>query len=870
MPRPLHMANSIGFAVTLGAIVCVGCFEPASAQTDTGVALEEIVVTSQRREQSLQDVPISIEVYGGEEISKQGYRDMDELADFSPTVLIAPDLIEQDISIRGFGTTGHALTLEQAVPTFVDGIHYGRASQIKTAFMDVERVEVLKGPQPVFFGQNATAGAFNIQSRGPTPDWQGNTEYDVGTNNLHEINVGIGGPINESWGIRVAGKYETTDGYLVDVVSGNKIGRYEDFGGRAIFRWTPTDRFRATAKIEASSLSKDPEAISACLTPGSLIFGRGGPTDPGDEGNERSVWAEPPKGEGWAQPHAPLDTDCFSSNRGVSAGGPYYDPVDYAREENSNTGMIDIREAANGFAAINSKGIAGYEDLDSKTGYIDLVYRFDNGIEIDSLTGYSRYLRDYVRDNSVSPFLVNFQGREEDFGQWSSELRASSLGRRVEWMAGLFWQSTDNDIFSSSLRGNVRRGQRFNDVWEDTEWKSVFGTVTVNLLDDRASLDLGGRYSNVDKAALAKGYGATWIFDVTPTHPDAVMVDPATARIFVPGANLSNLWTIPYGASRDTPDEWRGTNARAVGLTAPDFSVRNGPYLGDFGESDFSPQITFRYRFTEALSAYAKWARSFKAGGFDTGQTTLPDTFEEYAFGPEYAENFELGVKGSAMAGRVRFDLTLFDLTFSDLQLSSATPNPDDPFINLNAGEQRVRGLEFSAQMAATERLRLSLAGALMDGKMTDYPGAGCTIAELATAPGSGCDPATGTIDRTGFDAPRTPDYKFVFGADYWVPVLASHRLTFNANAYVSDGYLTDVNGFSRVIMYDTHGDLSLSLGFGDLDGRWLLSVYARNLLEARPSYHAEYDVTPDGFEFATFGPSAFTSYGAKFSYSFF
>lgn len=864
------MKNTPFVVATAAAAMQAG--GPAAAQMEDGsLTVDEIVVTAQRRVQSLQEVPISIEAYSGDEISKRGFRDMDELADFSPTVLVAPDLISQDISIRGIGTTGNALTLEQAVPTFVDGIHYGRSSQIKTAFMDVESIEVLKGPQPVYFGQNATAGAFNIRSRGPTPTWEGGVEYDLGSYDTHEVELGVGGPLSDTWGIRLAGKYETSDGYLVDVISGDELGAYENFGGRVILEWKPTDRLTARTKIEGSSLSKDPEAVHACFSEGSLIFGRRGPTDPGDEGDERSVWADPPKGEGWIQFHTPLDYDCFGSNKGVSAGGPYAAPVDYAREEHVDSGMLDVREAANGFAKIDNEGIIGYENLDSHTAYLDLSYELDNDIVISSLTGYSRYLRNYVRDNSVSPFFMNFQGREEDFNQYSSELRFSSPeDGRIVWMAGLFWQKTENDIFSSSLRGNVRTGQRFNDIWEDTEWRSAFATVTFNFLDDRASIDIGGRYSQIDKSTFAGGYGASWVYDVTPTHPDAVRVDPATARIFVQGADLDNLWAIPYEASRDTPPEWRGSRAQAVGLTAPDPSVREGPYFGSFDTSDFNPQITIRYRPTEDLSFYAKYANSFKAGGFDTGQTSLPDTFEEYAFGPEYADNYELGVKGSLLESRIRYDLTFFDLRISDLQLSSATPDPDSPFLNLNAGEQRVKGAEFSAQMAVTDGLSVSFAGALMDGKMTDYPGAGCTAAELATAPESGCDPETERIDRTGFDAPRTPDYKLVLGADYRKTLGDHYELTFSGKGYVSDGYITDVSGFSKVIMYNRHADLNLSVGFGDSDGHWLASLYGRNLLEARPSYNAEFDVTPDGFISATLGPSAFASYGVKVWYNFF
>ena len=100
--------------------------------------------------------------------------------------------------MRGFGTIGNSLTLEQAVPLFVDNIHYGRQSQIQTAFLDIDRVEVLKGPQPVFFGQNATAGAFNLQSKRPTAEWEGDFNASYGSNNASELSFGAGGPITDT------------------------------------------------------------------------------------------------------------------------------------------------------------------------------------------------------------------------------------------------------------------------------------------------------------------------------------------------------------------------------------------------------------------------------------------------------------------------------------------------------------------------------------------------------------------------------------------------------------------------------------------------------------------------------------------------
>ncbi|MFT5132327.1 MAG: iron complex outermembrane receptor protein, partial [Gammaproteobacteria bacterium] len=225
--------NQTTFVVFL-TLVSIIFLRPTTvlAQEDHALVLEEIIVTAQRREQNLKEVPISIEVFGGREIRQQGFRDIDDLANFSPTVLILPRVQDQDVSIRGFGTTGNALTLDQAAPTFVDGIHFGRSSQSRMAFMDLQSVEVLKGPQPVYFGQNATAGAFNIRSRRPSDSWEANVDVEYGENETAAVDIGVGGPLSDTLGIRVAGKYDTTDGYLKDVVTQRMLGDYENIGGR--------------------------------------------------------------------------------------------------------------------------------------------------------------------------------------------------------------------------------------------------------------------------------------------------------------------------------------------------------------------------------------------------------------------------------------------------------------------------------------------------------------------------------------------------------------------------------------------------------------------------------------------------------------
>jgi outer membrane receptor protein involved in Fe transport len=890
--------------IVLGTLAPFAGFGFAVAQEDGSRAmLEEITVTAQRREQSLQEVPISIETITGLQIQQQGYRDLNELANFSATVYIDDDsYLSQDRSIRGFGTSGNALTLEQAVPIFVDGIHFGRPAQVRLAFMDPERVEVLKGPQPVFFGMNAIAGAFNITSAGPTPEWEGYLDAEVASFATTVVNGAVGGPLSETLGIRVAGKYEDAGGYIDDVVNGGKIGAYENFGGRVILEFTPNDRLQVTGKVEYSEIDKDPEATVMCLTDGSLLYARnrdGNTIEEGAEyaanggqGNERSIWAPPLQGAGWSQNYKPLKTNCEQDlgDAGVSNGGPFFAPPENIREENSNFGAMDTRAAVDQLVRLvgvtNGLKDTG-EQIESTNGYVNFDYEMNDNLTLSWLTGYSELNRAASRDNSNTPFLLNYQNRGEDYRQWSSELRLTSGPGTIEWMAGYAWQRSDMEFINNSPRPNVRRGWRYNDGYEDTEWNTAFATITLNFMNDKMSLDLGGRWTDIDKVGGIKGRAG----------------QANDALFLLPGANFQNLWVIPYRESRNTPLSWIGSRAAAVGLQEVDYDEEegNGPYGpgmgGDFDISEFDPQVTLRYRPSDNHSLFLRYAESFKAGGFDTGVTSInsPCTsafcetpYDNFSFAPEYATTIEAGSKGTFGDGRFRYDVTFFETTFEDLQITVSTGIPDDPFLNVNAGEQRVRGMEFGLTMAATDNLTLDFGGALLDGEFTDFGLAGCTEVELRDADTGPCisaeesielvgdDGLEGRIDRTGSPTPKTPDWKFLLGMDYDVPLSNDYVVNLNAKGYVSDGFITDVNGFSEVVSMKQHEDLSITLSFGPQDGNWRVSAFGRNLLEAKLSYDAELDIVDNGIAGDEGGDggvqmsrSNFRTYGVKFRYSF-
>ena len=160
-----------------------------------------------------------------------------------------------------------------------------------------------------------------------------------------------------------------------------------------------------------------------------------------------------------------------------------------------------------------------------------------------------------------------------------------------------------------------------------------------------------------------------------------------------------------------------------------------------------------------------------------------------------------------------------------------------------------------------------------MDNVMVDFIAA-CTEVELANPDATGCVPTppnntSGLIDRSGNRGANAPVWKFVLQADYEMPIFDDYILGLNANSYISDGYVTDNTGFSKVNMMNDHGDLSLNAAFSDADKNWEWSTFARNIFHPTPSYHIENDLTPEAFESRNRDTSDFVTYGVKFRYNF-
>jgi outer membrane receptor protein involved in Fe transport len=818
---------------------------------------------------------------------------------------------------------------------------------IKGAFMDVERVEILTGPQPIYFGQNATAGAFSITTRKPTDVWEGDATAEFGNFGRINFEGGIGGPITDTSGIRLAGQWDTTSGHLTDYFTGNTFPKRTDAGARITLAWNPTDNFESTTKLEYARRRSAGDTNTFCL----------GNTAPGFSHDNWTI-ALPGAIPEFTNEIVPVPNceDGFRRVGSQEGTGRFPAPIQGINNDDARSGLLDIRELARQFGPPDGN-LTSREPMDAWTFRTSGRYELSNGISIEGTYAFIDYERDTFEATDESPYLMEAAFRTELFNMHSGEIRVESpAGGQIEWTAGAYYQAESLNMDPArAIRAEIRDPLRSLHPYQDAEWKSVFANVTFNFFDDKASLDVGARYSDVTKDGGITARYATWIFDIDPdpdgdgvieatTHRDGGDIirtdvassiidcgtgltvngeDPARDMLGRPVWRQScndlgaGFWTHEQRET-DIPDAWDTRSPFTMSQEMWGVFGRrleeNGPFQDHYSEDSIDPQVTLRYRPTPDHSLYVKWAKAFKAGGFDTSDRGIPrggllwaeatgdavsfdsDGQKEFQFDAENAEVYEIGAKGNLFDGRMRYAATIFRQKIKDLQVETEIADlaqllegapPTGRFLT-NAGAQRNQGIEFGFGWAATDRLTMTLDGVYQDSVIVEFIG-GCTEFESLTQdePG-GCfnleesaafqginvgdpndDALVDLIDRAGFKAPRAPDWKFIVGMDYEMPLFDRFIGRFNSKIAVSDEYTEDTLGFTETLIWPVHADWNMLVGIGEQDGPWDVNLYFRNILGARQKYQPEEDFDLRGSITDDMPQSAWFSYGIQFNYRF-
>ncbi len=428
--------------------------DDASEQQAASRSLDEVVVTARKKAETLQSVPVSAFVTPGDDIANRGVTTIQDLSRSMPAVQFSKGTTSNRQIIRGVGS-GDNPAFEQSVGTFVDEIYKGRARTSEAALFDIERVEVLKGPQTTYFGANAIAGAVNILTRDPGDAFEGNIRalYNP-TFDGFQVEAGVSIPLTDTFSVRVAGQITDTDGWIEDVNTGEDYPKTETWAVRATALWEPTDNF--AAKLKFTHTDEDTEG-------GWPIVRNFCPPDP--------AFGAP---AGFCATALSLDADTASG--------------DFIR--NTSDGQEVVLETNDLVASLDYD--AGSFAFSSVTTYTDYTYNVQQDLDLTPLP------------------LLNWE-QPEDYWQFSQELRITSTNdSSIEYLAGLYYQTAKLEpttrghfLFLSGvppLAPLAPYGPLAiqNEFVEESDVYSAFGALTVHATD-RLSLTGAIRYSVVEK-----------------------------------------------------------------------------------------------------------------------------------------------------------------------------------------------------------------------------------------------------------------------------------------------------------------------------------------------------------------------------------
>jgi iron complex outermembrane receptor protein len=268
MLRLSHFAGALLATTAFTATAALASeAEADDQQTSVGTgqsdAVEEIVVSARRRQESSQDVPLAISVIGGEHIDNTGSFNVGRLQQLTPTLqFYSSNPRNTAVNIRGigvpFGLTNDGI--EQGVGIYVDDVYYSRVASATFDFLDVAQIEVLRGPQGTLYGKNTAAGAINITTRQPTFDFEGRAEVTVGNLGFRQAKGAIGGPLSETLAARLAVSATGRHGTIRNVATGNRVNEQDNLGLRGQLLWRPSDDVDVTLQGDFST--QDPECCA--------------------------------------------------------------------------------------------------------------------------------------------------------------------------------------------------------------------------------------------------------------------------------------------------------------------------------------------------------------------------------------------------------------------------------------------------------------------------------------------------------------------------------------------------------------------------------------------------------------------------------
>lgn len=721
------MSKEIQNVLRLGVLLPVAAAGLAFSSTATAqeneAIFEEIVVTVQRREQSIMDVPVAVTTMSGAQITEAGIKDVFDLQTNVPGLIVgqSQSATTSNFAIRGIGSTSNNFGVESSVGLYVDGVYRSRQSSMINDLVDIDSVNVLRGPQGTLFGKNTAAGAISVLTARPSRDRDSFVDVTVGDLGLIKVSGAANIPVGENSAIRGTIFATQRDGYVDDVAFGSDVHNDRDrIGARLQFALNePGDDFNMRIIADYSEID---EVCCVAISRIDSLYHQ---------------YKIPGVAAGQINPLTAVGSDAVNAQLGGTVFATYNYPqpmldgfagaaiIPNSSFDDYLTAVSDLPESTNEDAGLS----------------VELNWSFDNGIELKSISAFRAFETYDSIDIDFSDVDLLHRVNTAEQSSFSQEFQfTGEFGTGSSWVAGAYYFGQELDSTTLTVAGpmfptyidilnpqlaltvlgieQIRAGlvgtplegavapatpaftpgsNGFDTVDQDHEGYAVFGQVDF-AISDKFTLTLGARYTDE-----TKDINAVYVQTANGPRPDE---DAILATLV--GASQGDFSGILAG--------------NLVPVTEP--NVAWGSYLfpplaprSDIKDTLTDDQTTGTVKLSffpaESTMLYASFATGFKAGG--TNADRIDPAFDQI-FGPETSESFEVGLKGQY--GPVQLVLTYFETDFEDFQAQSFSGSG---FYLQNAGDLETNGVEIEVLWRPTDSTEIQAFYTHNEGEYTSF-----------------------------------------------------------------------------------------------------------------------------------------------------
>ncbi|MDG1485671.1 MAG: TonB-dependent receptor [Porticoccaceae bacterium] len=894
-----------------------------------GAQLEEIIVTAQKRAESLQDVPISMTAVSGERLEDAGVTDFQSLSEFVPNLSISENAVNTIITMRGI-SVGANQSFEQSVGVYVDGVHYGKSRQIRTGLFDLQQVEVLRGPQGILFGKNTLAGAINVTTAEPEMGQDGvsgKIAVTAESNNGEMIEGNLNYSPSDNLAFRLAFRDQADDGYMKNSFAGapSDMPSTDEEIWRFTTMWNPSESTSVKfthgessyERIGANSTQTNWLPNSPVGAADTLMFAVISQVYPtlGDEINA---------GDGTTMFRDSITLGGCALEEHVKAEGRY------GIGSNSASSCDNDGERPEGT----------YTETADTSLVIDI--ESDSGYSFHSVTGRNTY--DYQDGIDADWLPVQFVGRADisNYEQTSQEFRISSpTDDRFSFVAGVYWSESEQEIDRVvQVDGTLGNPLNVNGVTAFGAAQGTYGqggtdsflAIPVEAIAE-AGLEAAGALVGLTEVQIGATVDA-WLFPANPAAAGvytnfgvegATMWSQAgrvsyynqktdtTAAFFQGTYDLTDDLTLTAGV-RYTEEEKTAIasadlTSSATGYATPDTNPMLallqdslfGVYAHSFNEKrdtdQLVPAVNLQWAQSDTNNFYVSYSEGFKSGGFNSVDDQNPVIEADgtvlrnvpgvgFEYDDESAESWEIGGKHVFMDGAMNFNWAYFDSTYEDQQVSTFVGLG---FVVANAASSNISGLEMDLAWQATDKLYLGASLSFLDGEYGSFDSAGCTAVQAAAllalneaAPlgelrsDSPVTTAAGCQQQFLGDGTPSGSSQDIsggqLGSDFEGSLTADYVSTLSNGTVWYAGI--DVNFVDDYFMTGDLDPIDVQKGYEKVNLRlglkgddWDLMFFGRNVTNEITAAGAADTPLASGAHFRYMAPGEI--YGARFSYSF-